>query len=142
MINPLPPQQEGEANKINELNNMLLNSYKMNCSAIGIENYDTFFPSNFDNVINFYFHTFNDATIADNLTKRLQYLITKMPVLNDSTSPYLENWAKILRIINFLAKNKKTTDEIMEKLIDNNQNIFNEDTLFVTYFKKRYPNII
>jgi hypothetical protein len=124
---------------INELNNTLLNATYMNCTAIGIENYDTFFPSNFDNVIHFYLQAFNNAVIAENLTKRLQYLNTKMPAL-DSASPYIDNWAKIVRLIFFLSSKDAITDEIRDKLVEDNATIFDESTPLAIYYEKNYTN--
>ena len=135
-VNPPKIQKE---DVINELTNTLLNAMYMNCTAIGIENYDIFFPSNFDNVIHFYLQAFNNAVIVENLTNRLQYLNRKMPAV-DSASPYIDHWAKIVRLIFFLSSKDAITDEIRDKLVEDNATIFDEGTPLAIYYEKNYTN--
>ena len=135
-VNPPKIQKE---DVINELTNTLLNATYMNCTAIGIENYDTFFPSNFDNIIYFYLQEFNNAVIVENLTNRLQYLNRKMPAV-DSASPYIDHWAKIVRLIFFLSSKDAITDEIRDKLVEDNATIFDEGTPLAIYYEKNYTN--
>ena len=82
---------------------------------------------------------FNNAVIVENLTNRLQYLNRKMPAV-DSASPYIDHWAKIVRLIFFLSSKDAITDEIRDKLVEDNSTIFDEGTPLAIYYEKNYTN--